>query len=62
MRPEQLLYRQAAAERIVAGISEIAAPQVQYRLDGFPTYVSTKRTRYSYPVTSARRIRLWRYV
>jgi len=34
--PEQLLYRQAAAERIVSRVTPTAAPQVQKRLDGFP--------------------------
>lgn len=36
MRPEQLLYRHAAAERMVSGVSPTATSQVQKRLDRFP--------------------------
>lgn len=37
MRPEQFPYHQAAAERIVSGVSPIAASKIQKRLDGFPS-------------------------
>jgi len=38
MCPEQLLYGEAATERIVSRIPPTAASQVQKRLDGFSIF------------------------